>query len=115
MTEAMRGLAELCVSLIYEGDEVEEEGDVVDGVLGLGSALERNRGGFVVLRIDGGEAGDAPTAVRSSCSGQPWWLGAANRHKRGICGKAAAWREVRRRGRNPRALSRGRGFIEGRE
>ena len=60
----------------------------------------------MVLRIDGGEAGDAPTAVRSSCSGQPWWLGAANRHERGFFGKAAMQREVRRRGRNPRARSR---------
>ena len=40
-----------CVSLIREGDEVEEEGDVVDGVLGLGCARESHRGGLL-LHLD---------------------------------------------------------------
>ena len=43
--ETARGLAELGISLIREGDEVEEEGDVADGVLWLGLASEWIRGG----------------------------------------------------------------------
>ena len=56
---------------VHEEDEVEDEEDVGEGVLGLGSASERTRGGAAVLGVDGGEAGDAPTPVSSSCLGRP--------------------------------------------
>ena len=59
---------------VREGDDVEDEEDNGEGVLGLGSVTERTWGGTAVLGFDGGEAGDAPTQARSSRSGRPWWL-----------------------------------------
>ena len=49
--------------VVREEDEAEDEEDVGEGVLGLGSASERSRGGAAVLGVDEGEAGDAPTPV----------------------------------------------------
>ena len=59
---------------VREGDDVEDEEDVGEGVLGLGSASEWTRGGDAVLGVDEREAGDAPTPARSSCSGRSWWV-----------------------------------------
>ena len=43
--------------------EVEDEEDVGEGVLGLGSASEQTRGGTEVLWVDGGEAGAVAVAT----------------------------------------------------
>ena len=56
---------------VREGDDVKDEEDVGEGVLGLGSASEQSRGVAAVLGVDEGEAGDAPTPVLSSCLGRP--------------------------------------------
>ena len=39
---------------VREEDEAEDEEDVGEGVLGLGSASERSRGGAAVLAVVGG-------------------------------------------------------------
>ena len=88
---------------VREGDDVEDEEDVGEGVLGLGSASERTRGGVAVLGVEGGEAGDAPTLVLSSCLSRPWWLQGGDGAGRSC---PPGWRRRRRsRGRrgNPRA------------
>ena len=59
---------------VREGDDVEDDEDIGEGVLGLGSASQWTRGSTAVLGVDGGEASDAPTPARSSFLGRSWWL-----------------------------------------
>ena len=77
---------------VREGDDVEDEEDVGEGILGLGSASEWTRGGDAVLGVDGGEAGDAPTPARSSCSGRSWWLQGGNGAGKQGVGASYPWR-----------------------
>ena len=89
--------------VVREEDEAEDEEDVGEGVLGLGSASEQTRGGVAVLGVEGGEAGDAPTLVLSSCLSRPWWLQGGDGAGRSC---PPGWRRRRKtRGRrgNPRA------------
>ena len=88
---------------VREEDEVEDEEDIGEGILVLGSASERTRGGAVVLGVDEGEAGYAPTPLMSSCLGRPWWLQGGDGAGRSC---PPGWRQQGNRegeGGNPRA------------
>ena len=89
---------------VQEGDNIEDEEDVGEGVLGLGSASEQTRGGAEVLWVDGGEAGDAPTPVMSSCLGRPWWLQGGDGAGRSC---PPGWRRRRKREGEGETLGRG--------
>ena len=83
---------------VREEDEVEDEEDVGEGVLLLGSVSERTRGGAAVLGVDEGEAGYAPMLEGSSWPRWPWLLEAAGQGASGDLwrGGGAEGREGRR-------------------
>ena len=89
--------------VVREEDEVEDEEDVGEGVLGLGSASGQTRGGAEVLWVDGGDVDDAPTLVMSSCFDRPWWLQGEDGAGRSCPPGRRRRRKTRGRRGNPRA------------